>query len=58
MELYKELSGAIDECLSNKLNTSEFNNRFRKLIENFFSKSTNDADIKEIIDLVDWSEAN
>ena len=52
MELYKELKDAINECMNISAETPEFKRRFNKLIENFFDKSINNNDIKEVINLV------
>lgn len=56
MELYNELKEAINECMDASVESLEFKRRFSKLIENFFDKSTNDNDIKEVVNLVQISE--
>lgn len=58
MELYDELKEAINECMNNSEESPEFRRRFSKLIENFFDKSTNDNDIRDVIDLVKLPEGN
>ena len=52
MKLYPELTEAIKETVGNIDETSEFKARFTKLIENYFDKSCNNADITELIELV------
>lgn len=56
MELYKELKEAISECMNESEESPDFRRRFSKLIENYFDKSTNDNDIKEVINLIQTSE--
>lgn len=56
MELYNELKEAISECMNGSEESPEFKRRFSKLIENYFDKSTNDNDIKEVINLIQMPE--
>lgn len=58
MELYDELKEAINECMNESTENQEFKRRFSKLIENFFDKSTNDNDIRDVIALVETEVDN
>lgn len=52
MSMYTELSETIEMVLSNTNESSEFKRGFKKLIENFLENSSNDDDIREILNLV------
>lgn len=56
MSLYSELSTSIKEVMDQSSETQEFKGRLSKLIENYFSGSYQDADISELIELVQIAE--
>lgn len=56
MSLYSELSTSIAEVMDRSGETQEFKSRLSKLIENYFSGSYQDADISELIELVQVME--
>lgn len=56
MNLYSELSTSIAEVMDRSSETQEFKGRLSKLVENYFSGSYQDADISELIELVQMVE--
>lgn len=56
MSLYREVSDAIREVIDSSPESTEFKQRFSKLIENYFDNSYQDSDISELIGLVQSME--
>lgn len=52
MKLYKELSDAVIEIITEAEESEEFKTRLTGLIENHFEASSNESDINSLIELV------
>lgn len=52
MKLYRELSDAVKEIISETEESTEFKSRLTGLIENHFEASSNESDINSLIELV------
>lgn len=56
MKLYKELSDAMEEIITETEESEEFKSRLTGLIENHFEASSNESDINSLIELVRFME--